>query len=418
MKVFIQTYGCTANQNNSEIISGILNRNGFEITNKIENADIIIIGICVVKLPTIKKIEFKYPKKKMILTGCIPKQMVRRLQFLAPEAAIIDSHHIKYILKVIRHLLEWKKDVLVSYEKEIKLCQPKNKRNKLIGITQICEGCFGHCSFCLTRIAKGKLYSYPIRKILKNVDNDAISGCKEIWITSQDNASYGLDYKKRDLANLLKRILKLNHRIKIRIGMMNPTNVKYILKDLIEVYKKKEIFKFLHIPVQSGSDKILKLMGRTGNVKEFLKVIKEFREQIPEITISTDIIVGFPEETDNDFRETINLIKKIKPDILNISKYWAMPNTDAAKMKQIPVEISKKRASELMKLHAKIALENNQKLIGKEYDVLVDEKGFENTWLSRNENYKLIIIRSDKNLLGKQLKIRSTEAKSHYLIGE
>ncbi|MFH1823212.1 MAG: tRNA (N(6)-L-threonylcarbamoyladenosine(37)-C(2))-methylthiotransferase [archaeon] len=422
MNVFIQTYGCSNNQAESEIMGGLLARAGFKVVNELKNANLVIINSCVVKYPTVNKVIAKIKevvelKKYLIIAGCLPEINLPIIKEIAPNASIVSTHNLKEIVRVTRNLLDGKKLELIGKTKESKLCLPRERKNKIIGIIPISSGCQGNCAYCATRIAKGNLFSFPIRLILKEIDNSCATGCKEIWITSQDNASYGLDYKKRDLPELLKRVLKLNHRVKIRIGMMNPTNVKLILKELIKIYEKKEIFKFLHIPIQAGSDKVLKLMRRPGNTKEFLEVIQEFRKQIPEITISTDIIVGFPGETNKDFQETINLMKKIKPDVLNISKYWAMPDTDAAKMKQVPLEISKKRAIELMKLHAKIALENNQKIIGKTYNILIDEKGFKNTWLGRNNNYKLIVVRSKNNLFGKEIKVRITEAKSHYLIG-
>jgi len=178
----------------------------------------------------------------------------------------------------------------------------------------------------------------------------------------------------------------------------------------------------LHIPIQSGSDKIIKLMNRKYKINDVLKIINLFKKHFPEITIATDVIAGFPQETEKDWKETIQAIEEIKPDILNISRFWPLQGTQASKMKgQVSPGIRRKRAIELMNLHAKIALENNKKLINKEYKVLVDDKGFQDTWLSRSQDYKLVIIRSKEtkeNLLGKFLKVKIKEAKAHYLIGE
>jgi len=199
---------------------------------------------------------------------------------------------------------------------------------------------------------------------------------------------------------------------------MNPNNVLQIIDDIIEIYQNPKMFKFLHIPIQSGSDKILKLMNRKYSSKDFLKIIEKFREKIPEITISTDIIVGFPEETENDFQETIELIKKIKPEILNRSNFSSHKQTPASKLKKILEKIITERATELMNLHLKICEDIQKNYLEKEMKVFVDQKGFGNTFLARTENYKLVAVKSSKNILGKFVNVKIKKLFPHYLMGE
>lgn len=424
LTVYLETYGCTANTNDAEIIKGLLISHGCNITNNEDLADVVILNTCVVKDPTIKKIEirikhFLEKKKKLIITGCMPEVQSKRLEKLAPQASLVSTHHIKEIPKVIKKLFEGTPLKLTGKTTQVKLCIPKSREKPCVGITQISQGCLGECAYCYTRQAKHTLFSFPEDQILKNIEQDLLSGCKEIWLTSQDNALYGLDQGKPILPTLINKITSLNHRFFLRIGMMNPERILPILDNLISLYKNEKIYKFLHIPLQSGSDRILKLMSRKYKVKDFLKIIDKFKQEFPNVTVSTDIIVGFPGENDNDFQRTLNIINKIKPDVLNISRFWAMPNTEAAKLKeQVSPRIKRERATKLMNLHAKIALENKIKLINKEYKVLVSEKGFQDTWISRNENYQMIILKSKESLLGKFLKVRIKEAKVHYLIGE
>jgi MiaB-like tRNA modifying enzyme len=429
--IYLETYGCTANTNDAEIIKGMLATHGFNITNNEHIADVIIINTCVVKDPTIKKIEVRVKhflelKKKLIISGCMPEVQSKRLEKLAPQASLVSHYHIKEIPKVVKNLFEGKRMVLIGKSNEFKLCMPKAREKQIIGITQIAQGCLGNCAYCYTKQAKGSLFSFPEDRIIKNVEQDVLSGCKEIWLTSQDNALYGLDnadspnlLDKKGLPQLISKITNLNHKFFLRVGMMNPEYMQPILDNMIESYQNEKVYKFLHIPIQSGSNKLLKVMNRKYKVKEFLYIINAFKKEFSSMTISTDIIVGFPGETEEDFQKTLDIISKVKPDVLNISRFWAMPNTEAAKLKQqISPSIKRERATRLMNLHAKIALENKLKLVGKEYKVIVDDKGFKDTWLARNENYQLIILRSQENLLGKFLKIKIKEAKVHYLIGE
>jgi len=199
---------------------------------------------------------------------------------------------------------------------------------------------------------------------------------------------------------------------------MNPNNVLKILPDLVEIYKNPKMFKFLHIPIQSGSDKILKAMKRKYTKEDILKLISEFKKQIPEIIISTDIIIGFPGETEKDFKETLDLIKQIKPEILNSSKFWPRPETPAEKLKGIDIKIVTKRVSHLMKLHLEICKKTQEKYRGWEGKVLVDKIGFGKTYLARNENYKLFAVHSNEKILGKTVNVKVKKLMPHYLVSE
>lgn len=420
--IYIETYGCAANQNNGEIISGLLARNGFIIVNNPKIADIIILNTCIVKGPTLQKMQSRIKElsnKKLVVTGCMPDVFQKQIRQINPRAILLSSHEIRTIAKIVKNLIE-NKQTPDSKEKnpEIKLLCPKNRKNPCIGITQISEGCLGNCTFCITRLAKGSLFSYLQEDIIENIENDIEAGCNEIWLTSQDCAAYGLDKKKKsNIISLLKKILKLKHNFFLRIGMSNPNHILPILDNLIECYKDKKMFKFLHIPLQSGSNEILRKMNRYYNAEDFLKIIAEFRKRISNISISTDIIVGFPEETDEDFKKTLEIIEKVKPESLNISRFWPMPRTPASRMKKVPDEVIKKRGISLREVFEKNAAEKNKKFIGKKISVLADEKGFDNTWICRTNEYKQVIVFSRERILGKRINVLVTGATPTYLIG-
>ncbi|MEM2956536.1 MAG: tRNA (N(6)-L-threonylcarbamoyladenosine(37)-C(2))-methylthiotransferase [Candidatus Pacearchaeota archaeon] len=423
MNIYIETYGCSANQNNSEIIAGLLTRAGFIIVDNPNIADIYILNSCIVKGPTLQKMFSRISilkSKKLIVAGCMPDVFSKQILKIAPDASLVGSHNVNDIVNVAKSVMEGNQIFLISKQKEIHLCKPKNYRNRIIGITQISEGCLGDCSYCIVKLVKGNLNSYPESDILKNIQLDLQTGCKEIWITSQDCAAYGLDKlnNKENIVSLLKKILSIKSNFLVRLGMSNPNHIIPILQELIEIYKNKKMFKFLHIPLQSGSDRILKLMNRRYTSDDFRTIVNSFRAEIPDMTFSTDIIVGFPSETDEDFEKTLEIVKQTKPDIVNISRYWPMPKTYAAQLSGLKQGIIMKRTKELINLHNNISLELNKRKIGSILNVLVDEHKFDDVYIARTSDYKQVILKSDEKILGKFIDAKITGASNHYLIGE
>ena len=348
---------------------------------------------------------------------------LRKKSFLNYDSVyLLGTNHIKDINNLIQEIVDGTYDTekYLDNHSEVKVNVSKISDEKYIGINQISEGCLGTCTYCITRLAKGKLFSYPSEKIIESVKNDVMSGCKEIWITSQDNASYNSemskDISKDGLVQLLEEIIKIKGNFFVRVGMMNPNNVLKILPELIEIYKHEKMFKFLHIPVQSGSNKILKDMKRKYTREDVLKIVNEFKKEIPNIIFSTDVIVGYPGETKKDFEDTLDLVKQINPEILNRSKFWPRPQTPAEKLKPISKDEMNKRSLELANLHLQICKDNQKKWIGWVGKVLVDKKGFGNTYLARSPEYKLFAVQSKDKILGKIVKIKVKSVLPHYLL--
>jgi len=422
--IFLETYGCSANQNNSEIIRGKLIEAGLELIDNPDIADMIILNTCIVKGPTENSIKRRIQnlaslKKPVIVAGCMPQARKKWLE-QQKHVYLLGINHTKEITKLIRRIIDNKYNPIefIDNKHEIKLNCSKIRQNKLIGITQISEGCLGNCNYCQVKLVKGNLFSYPKHEILENIKKDLSEGCKEIWLTSQDLASYNLENNdKLAFINLLKNVLSINSSFKLRLGMMNPNHLLPILDELMDIYKDNRVYKFLHIPVQSGSNKILKAMNRKYTVGQFCEILERFRTLFPQATIATDIIVAYPGETEKDFQETLELIKKFKPDVLNFTRYWPMQGTRAAKFEQIDRKVASKRAAEVQKLHLSISLERNKKYENKIFNVFVNEQQGTNC-LARDENYKLVVIRTSKKLLGKQILVRIKKEFSHYLLGE
>jgi MiaB/RimO family radical SAM methylthiotransferase len=190
---------------------------------------------------------------------------------------------------------------------------------------------------------------------------------------------------------------------------MNPTHIKPILEKLVEVYKHPKVYRFIHIPVQSGSDRILRKMRRGYKTREFVRIVEEFRK-LPNVTLSTDIIVGFPGESEEDFNKTLELVKRIKPDIVNVSKFGVRPKTEASRMKQLDNKIVKERSKKLADLVRKIGLEKNKEWVSKECEILITERGKRrNQFVGRNESYKPVIVEGKNNLMGRFLKVRISD---------
>lgn len=340
MKVFILTYGCTFNKRDSEYMHGLL---GDKVVDNLEEADCVIINSCSVKDVTQNKI-FSFIRdcdKKIILAGCIPKTVPK--EKIPKVDAMIDTNSIHKLPEVLQTF----KDAF-SDEKENKINVPLVRIEKDIAIVPISEGCLGDCHYCATKIARGKLKSHLIKDIVQEVKKAVEQGCKKIYLTSQDNGCFGLDTGER-LHNLLREVCEIEGDFIVRNGMSNSNHVKHFVNELLDVYKHEKMMKFLHIPVQSGSDKVLKEMNRRYTVDEFKEIVKVFRE-IPDMNIATDIIVGYPTETNEDFSDTVDLIKEIKPEVLNISKFAARPKTEASKMLKLKSEIVKERSVRLSEI--------------------------------------------------------------------
>jgi len=423
-KIYFQTHGCSTNLSESEIMMGLLKKANFEIVSEPEKADILIINICTVKgeetaLREIRKLNENFSDKKLIVAGCITKVILKEARKIREDVSFISTHNIKSIVGVVEEVINNNVIEATGKDEYEKINLPKIRKNPTIGIIPILNSCANYCSYCSVKYVKGKLFSYDMQDIKVEALNCLNDGCKELWITSQDNAAYMLDNRKiSKLSELLNEIVTINKEFFVRIGMMNPAHLLDILEPMIEVYKKYKVFKFLHIPVQSGNDKILELMKRNYMVNDFKKIINGFRKNIPNLTVSTDIICGFPSETEEQFNDSLNLIKEIKPDVLNISRFQARPGTEAAKMEgQIDGGITKNRSRLLTDIFTNISRMNNEKWLDWKGEILIDEKGKHDTWIGRNFAYKPVIVRGDVKL-GDFVKVKVNNITPYDLRGE
>ena len=417
------TQGCSSNLRESEIMMGLLDNSGFDIAADEHNSDVNVVNICTVKgdttaLREIRRLKKEFPGKKLIVAGCITESIVPRIKQIGEGISFVNTHNFEKISMAVENSLNGTVLELLDKRYEQKVALPSVRKNPVVGIVPILNGCNYFCTFCSTKLVKGRLFSYPMDAIRQDVKEHLKAGCKEIWLTSNDTGAYMVEQGgKQRIAELLEQILSVPIDFKLRLGMMNPGNTITILDELIDIYRHPKMFKFLHIPLQSGNDEILRIMNRKYTVKGFAEAVDAFRKEIPEITISTDIIVGFPSETDEQFQESLKAIKKTAPDVLNISRYAAREGTIAAKMRQLPTNTLKQRSRIMTNLYREIALENNKKWLNWQGKILIDEKGKNNSWVGRNYCYKPVVVNGDFKL-GDEIDVKIVDAKSFYLRGE
>ncbi|EEB74070.1 tRNA (N(6)-L-threonylcarbamoyladenosine(37)-C(2))-methylthiotransferase [Thermococcus sp. AM4] len=420
VRVHVESYGCSRNKADGEIMEALLLKAGHELVETPENADYVVVNTCAVKDPT----EFKMAKrirelldsgKKVIATGC--------LVHVNPDAidprvsGILGVKSIDRIAEAIEIAERGGKLVSVEGWRERnpdKLELPRLWKPGVAFVVPISEGCLNACTYCATRFARGVLKSYKPELVVKWVKEALARGYREIILSSEDTGCYGFDIGT-NLAELLDEITAIEGEFRVRVGMMNPNHVLKFLDELIEAYQDEKVYRFLHLPVQSGDNEILRRMGRNYTVEEFKEIVRAFRKKIPELNLNTDIIVGFPGETEEAFRNTVELVKRIKPDKINVSRYSARPGTIAARWKQLPGWLVKERSRELHRLRLQIAYEINKAYVGRTVEVLVHGPGKKGGVEGRAFNYKDIIL--DSGEAGSLVRAKVERATATYLIG-
>lgn len=417
-KFYLETFGCKFNQADSELIRKVLKEKYQEVSEN--EADFVVLVTCGVVERTERKIikraiQLKKRGKKIIFAGCLPLISPRICQKVAD--GLIGPTNILNLLKVVEKVLKRKKTKSLKQKPidKAKLRCFIIPQNTCVAIVPISEGCLSNCSYCATKFAKGKLRSFDQKEILENIKLALNSGAKEIQLTSQDLAIYGLDQGKFLLPELLKEISKIEGDFRIRLGMMNPLFAKKIFGKILKIMESEKIYKFLHLPLESGDDRVLKAMKRGYSVKDFLEIVEEFRKKFKNPMLATDIICGFPTETKDAFENTVRAIKKIKPDILHIFRYSKREGTEAAKLKDLPDKIKKERSRILTKVWFEILKEKNKKYLGKKFDALITEKRGK-TLLARLLSYKAVVLQEGN--LGNFVKVKIIDTKPNYLIGK
>jgi threonylcarbamoyladenosine tRNA methylthiotransferase CDKAL1 len=400
-KIYIEGHGCSASLADTEILTGIVRHAEYEIVEESRDADLSVLVTCSVKSVTEQRMlsrirELASGGRKVIVAGCLAKAEPEKALRINSQLSLLGPDNLDKILSAIESTFSGNQFMSTERSNLVKLGLPRTRKNEIIGIVEIASGCLSSCTFCQVKLVKGNIFSYPEPEILREVEILIQGGCREIWLTSTDNSAYGRD-SKTNLAGLIRKVCDIPGDFKIRVGMMNPLLTRSkILGELIDAFSHDKVFKFLHLPVQSGSDRILKIMQRGYSIGDYYETLEAFRSHFPNLTVSTDLIVGFPTEDEADFEDSLTLLEKSRPDVLNLSRFGAREGTKAAKMDgQISPAISKERSQEASRVWKKIAYENNLKWIGWKGEAIIDEM-VDGAFVARNQFYKPCVLKYDQ----------------------
>ena len=403
MKYQILTYGCQMNISDSERIATVLEKSGYEPTSKIDEADLIVVNMCSVRQSAVDRVfglakkfrKLKIEKQpfgesvsrpgklKIVLTGCILKKDKKKFEKIFDE--------------------------VVNIEDLIRETRPKHS-NDFSAFLPIMTGCNNFCAYCVVPYTRGREISRPAKKIICEIKNLIKRGYKEIWLLGQNVNSY--KDKNINFPKLLKMVNDIPGEFWVRFTSPHPKNFSDELIDVME--KSKKYGHYLNLPVQSGDDKVLKKMNRFYTVAQYKNLVKKIRSKIPDISLSTDIIVGFPGETKKQFENSVKLFKEIKFDMAYIAEYSPRSDTAASKMEDnVPDREKNGRKKVLNEILKKTALEKNEEYIGKTVEALIMEHktyNIKHFFIGKIREYKTIKIQSNKNLLGKFVKVKIISA--------
>jgi threonylcarbamoyladenosine tRNA methylthiotransferase CDKAL1 len=415
MEIFIRTFGCTLNQSDSEVMSGLLVKAGHKLVGSVEDAELVLFNTCTVKDNPEKRFFSELERarstgKKAVVAGCVPQ--AEPGNELLRSFSVVGVRNLDRIVEAVEATAKGGVVRMLDMRNNPRLNLPKIRKNPAVEIIPLSSGCLGECSYCKTRFARGELFSYDVCAIRKQFADAIRDGIKEVWLTSQDTGAYGKDIGK-SLPELLNELLMVKGDYEVRLGMLNPNHALEFLEDYVRILKHPNMFKFAHLPVQSGSDRVLKLMNRKYVVKDFTRIVKKLRKEVPLVTIATDIICGFPGESDADFEATCKLLEKFRIPVVNITKFCPRPGTPAARMKRLSTRIVKARTKMVVELQKKII--NNKEWLGWTGDIIIDEIGKNNSFVGRNEYYKPVVVKAAGLKIGDVLKVRVIRVMQHYL---
>lgn len=393
-KVHILTYGCTSNHVASKRLEQLLKQMGCSIV-RAEEAEVIVVNTCVVVARTerrvLKAIE-RLRGRELGIMGCMLGARRELLPELPPFVAISgrDPHLHRVSLGAVL--------------------------GGGVGAIQIAEGCNGRCSYCITRLAKGALRSHPAERIVEALERLLKEGCYEIQLTAQDVAAWGSERGEK-LPDLLESLLRVEGDFSIRLGMMNPVSLGSILDRLVPVLRDERVFRFVHLPLQSGSDRILEAMERGYTLREWLGQVNELRRGVPELFLATDLIAGFPEESREDHRLSVDAILKSEPEKVNITRFSARPGTPAAGMQELLERVKKDRSRELCRVAESVYRRKNRALLGGVYSATAVETLKEGTAVMRTQGYRSVVVKGNIPM-GTHAMVRFMEDRMHFFIGE
>jgi MiaB-like tRNA modifying enzyme len=410
VKVFVETYGCTMNQGEGEMLAERLRSMGHEVVSTAADADLVVLNTCTVIKETenrmVKRMsELSGQRKKLIVVGCMASVQPDDVVKSAPQALIMAP----------RDYSEFDSLVEENFGRGDAPPTPIQP-SSVTAVLPISQGCVGNCSYCITKQARGTLTSYPVEDLVSAARASLKGGAREILVTAQDTACYGFD-RRTDLSHLLNALTSLDGDFMLRVGMMNPDNLSQIVDAFIPSWTSPKVYQFLHLPVQSGSDAVLEAMNRGYVSEQFVDLVARLRQASPSMTLATDVITGFPGESADDHRKTVELLQRVRPDIVNVTRFSPRQGTPAAKAKnQIAGWVSKERSRELTKVRFEISGAINAAMVGRKERIMITEAGKNATSIGRTASYKPVVVPGAMTM-GKVLEVEITDSAPTHLFG-
>ena len=400
MKIYFESYGCTLQKSESSLyLNKLLQDKNNRVVDNPADADISLIGTCVV---------IKHTEDKMVKRISALEKTTGKVQVLGCLATVngntIESENIE-VLKP-REFRSFYEGALDDIE----------IRSDIYDGIPINQGCTGSCNFCISHIARGRLLSRPVDKIVNQVNMELDRNIREIRISSLDTAAYGKDIGV-DLADLVNKITAVNRDFYLRIGMLEPRNTYDILPKLVPAYSSSKVFKFLHIPVQSADNAVLDAMNREYSIEEAESVWKKFIDTYPDMSIATDIILGYYNDSRAGFEKTLEFLEKYKPDIINVTRFSPRPYTKDYSKTPLNSNLMKEWSREIIDLHAIQMEKKLDRFLGKEERVMVTEDGKKGTMVARDINYRPVVLQGNYKKYS-EVYCKIVGHGSNYLIGE
>ncbi len=435
LKYYIETWGCQMNEEDSEKLSGGLKPLGHTRTESKEEADIIVYNTCCVRenaeqkvdgnIGALKKLKKAHPEKIIAVTGCMMQQegMADKIISKFPYVDIIIGTHNAYkFTEYLGRALGGERPIVEIWDKEADIIEGAliDRANSMKGFVTIMYGCNNFCTYCIVPHVRGRERSRASAEIVKEIESMVAEGYKEITLLGQNVNSYGKGLDENiNFAELLRKIDKIEGIERVRFMTSHPKDLSDEVIDVIAEGEK--LCESIHLPVQSGSSRILKKMNRHYTREQYIETVKKIKERIPNVTLSTDIIIGFPGETEEDFLDTLNLVKEVEYDSAFTFLYSKRSGTPADMMfDQIDEKTKKDRFDRLLKAVNEICAKKNKLYDGRIVEVLVEgqSKNDNSKLTGRTRTSKLVNFTGNKDSIGKLVNVKITKANSFSLIGE
>ncbi|XP_025111054.1 threonylcarbamoyladenosine tRNA methylthiotransferase-like [Pomacea canaliculata] len=425
-RIHVKTWGCSHNNSDSEYMAGQLASYGFIITDNKDEADLWLLNSCTVKSPAEDHFRNEITmaekmNKKVVLAGCVPQGQPNS-QYIK-GLSVVGVQQIDRVVEVVEETLKGHTVRMFGPKKQngkkaggASLSLPKIRKNPLIEIIAINTGCLNQCTYCKTKHARGDLGSYQPEEIIERAFQSFSEGVVEIWLTSEDLGAYGHDIGVT-LPELLWQLVEvIPEGARMRLGMTNPPYILEHLEEIVKILNHPRVYAFLHVPVQSASDSVLMDMRREYCCSDFRHVVDFIKERVPRVTIATDVICGFPTETEKDFQETLDLVQHYKFPSLFINQFFPRPGTPAAKMARVSPQEVKKRTRMMSDLFQ--SYHPYTHYLGERQQVLVTELSHDKQFfVGHNKSYEQVLVPKDEDLMGKMVEVEIIETGKHYMKG-